>query len=323
MKTRIKKFIRQNIKHFKKWMRGKSPSFIHIFKQRVYLDNAKHPIDKLKLLYKSIYDAYFVRKTILFYPHGPLEFHALYKALNFLGYRVTTSPKNRFNIAIKWWRAFDGNPYSPNTDDYTNAFKNLNPKKMLNSQCNDISKQLINSIFDDVFPYSISIDPYSYKGKCVMKSNWNALHEGGIIDCPVQEKQDNVVYQKLICNELDNGYVEDMRVPIFKDVIPFVYMKYRSIDDRFVDREHTAKKAIIANPLDVLTETELNMINVFCGRLGLDYGELDVLRHKDDGNIYIVDANNTPSGPPCPISIDDDRKAIKKIAQAFEDAFDC
>ena len=32
--------------------------------------------------------------------------------------------------------------------------------------------------------------------------------------------------------------------------------------------------------------------------MGIDYGELDILRDNNDGRIYIVDANNTPSGPP-------------------------
>jgi hypothetical protein len=31
--------------------------------------------------------------------------------------------------------------------------------------------------------------------------------------------------------------------------------------------------------------------------MGLDFGELDILRDNDDGRIYIVDVNNTPSGP--------------------------
>ena len=99
-------------------------------------------------------------------------------------------------------------------------------------------------------------------------------------------------------------------------------MKYRTVEDRFVDRKHTAKKAIISNPLDVLSETELSLIKEFCEKLGLEYGELDVLRNREDGKIYIVDANNTPSGPPSPISKVDDKKAILRVANTFQDAFE-
>jgi hypothetical protein len=31
--------------------------------------------------------------------------------------------------------------------------------------------------------------------------------------------------------------------------------------------------------------------------MGLDYGELDVLRDADDGRLYVVDVNTTPFGP--------------------------
>ena len=33
-----------------------------------------------------------------------------------------------------------------------------------------------------------------------------------------------------------------------------------------------------------------------CREMGLDYGELDVLRDREDGRLYILDVNDTPSG---------------------------
>lgn len=35
-----------------------------------------------------------------------------------------------------------------------------------------------------------------------------------------------------------------------------------------------------------------------CRIMGLDYGELDVLRDTEDGKLYVADVNNTPWDPP-------------------------
>ena len=69
-----------------------------------------------------------------------------------------------------------------------------------------------------------------------------------------------------------------------------------------VDRLHTNTKAIIAEVDDLLAKEEIEKICLFANKMGLDYCEVDVLRDRDSGLIYIVDANNTPSGPPSPIS---------------------
>lgn len=154
-----------------------------------------------------------------------------------------------------------------------------------------------------------------------MKLNWNALHKGQTIDCPVKTRENGFVYQKLIRNETKDGFVEDMRVPVFRNNTPFIYLKYRSVKDRFIDRDHTNTKATIAEVADRITVEELKNIHRFCQRIGMDYGEVDVLRDKGDGRIYIVDANNTPSGPPSPISSDESKVAVLRLARIFEETF--
>jgi len=217
--------------------------------------------------------------------------------------------------------SFDGNPFAPEKSfpHAKNAIKN--GTKLLNIYCNDISKARVNSVFEDVFGYSLAVDPQTYKGKCVMKANWNALHKGRIIECPAKLHEGDFVYQKLIRNEVKDGLVEDMRVPIFGNKTPFVYLKYRSVENRFVDRKHTNKKATIIEVSKVLSLSELKDIYLFCEAIGLDYGELDILRDREDGRIYIVDANNTPSGPTSSIGDDDGKAAVVRLSQAFEDAF--
>jgi hypothetical protein len=55
--------------------------------------------------------------------------------------------------------------------------------------------------------------------------------------------------------------------------------------------------------------------------MDLDYGELDLLRDRGDGRIYVVDVNSTPWGPPNHISEDQSRIAVARMASAFRQAF--
>jgi hypothetical protein len=278
-------------------------------------------IGELGLFYKNLFKAFKKRKVILFYPDSPRDFHVLFKILKFLGAEITNDPDRCCDIAIKWWRAPDGNPFSP-----IKSFPVLRPRKSkdivgINFRCNDTSKLLVNREFEKVFGYALSIDPTNYEGKCVMKLNGNGLHKGRVIQCPTDKIEKDYVYQKLIGNETENGLVEDIRVPVFKSVIPFVYIKRRSVKDRLVDRAHTNTFATLEEVRSRLNEEEISKILEFCKGIGLDYGEVDVLRDRKDGRIYIIDVNNFPSGPPSPISHREGNIAIQRLANAFEKAF--
>ncbi len=313
---------KQVVYNIVRWLLPEACFFMRrTYKYRVEVTHAKGITEKFPLFIQSFWMSFIDRKKILFYPDGPREFHALYKILKFLGYRITSDTQKNCDLAIKWWLAFDGNPFAP--EELFPPFKDIrqNGAKLLNIRCNDISKTRVNSAFEEVFEYPLSVDPRKFSGKCVMKLNWNALHKGQILECPTELQEGDFVYQKLIRNEVEGGLIEDIRVPVFGNKIPFVYLKYRTVKNRFVDRKHTAMKAAIAEVSDVLSEDELNKIHRFCERIGMDYGEVDVLRDRGDGQIYIVDANNTPSGPPSPISDDESKVAVVRLSQAFEEAF--
>jgi len=292
-----------------------------IYRYRVEVTHGNTVSEKLSVLLFSLKASFIAPKKILFYPDEPQSFHAIYKLLLFLGYTITSNPKDDYNLAVLWWLAFDGNPFAPENSFPTLLKIKRHGDTVLNFQGRDISKTLVNSTFKSIFGYSLSVDPRTYNGKCVMKLNWNALHEGQILQCPSKPLDGDVVYQRLVRNEVEDGLIEDMRVPIFSDKIPFVYLKYRTVDNRLVDRVHTAIKAIIAEVDDMLSDEEQENICRFARKMGLDYCEVDVLRDRDDGRIYIVDANNTPSGPPSPISNNDAKVAVARLAGAFEAAF--
>ena len=106
----------------------------------------------------------------------------------------------------------------------------------------------------------------------------------------------------------------DMRVPIFGSILPLVYHKTRSLEARFLTF-HSAK---LRETDDVLSKDEQAKILQFCRAIGLDYGELDVLRDNGDGRIYVVDANNTPDSIEY-LTKEEREEALNRTARAFLD----
>jgi|SRR5690554_1507854 len=244
--------------------------------------------------------------TILFYPEYPHKRTIIYKILKHLKYNITSNPKHKFDLAFYW-------------EDATfrkgeNIFKNYDANKIINLNCKDISKEKISAVFEEVFEYGLNINPEEYSGDCVKKNNLNAKHDGIKVKCPV-ERTDGFVYQKIINNKINDELVMDIRTPVLKGIIPFVFLKYKKINDRFTNDLY---KSEIAGTNQYLTKDEEKNISVFCKRLNLDYGELDVLRNKDDGRIYIVDVNYTPWGPPAKLSDEENRMAVIRMSEAFK-----
>lgn len=266
------------------------------------------------------------RKTILFYPEFPTS-GAIYYICLFLGYNVTNNPEAPFDICIKWKDA----TFSPK--DYVLfrlSVQNPNPS-IVNINCENISKSYVDRVFQSAFGYSVIIDPLTYTGQCVMKSDLNGQHDGKIISCPIDVVEPNIVYNKLIDNEVEDGKVLLLRVPVFKYIIPFVYLKYFPVEHRFGRSFAHLSSARLAEVQDVFSEAETSKILYFCQKLGLDYGELDILRDRNDRRLYIVDANNTPSATmiynpldlpldkqKCFLSSRDRLVALQKLAQAFK-----
>jgi hypothetical protein len=268
-------------------------------------------------LLRCIKNQFFERKKILFYPDTPSRHCIIYKMMLYLGFIIENNPKKTRDLAIHYWHGYDGNPF----DDcklFPTVRKNGNAWMIVNASCTDISKERVHRIFKKNFGYDLEIDPLSYTGQAVEKSNWNALHIGKIIECPVEKKEPNKVYERLIKNEIGNGFVEDMRVPVYLGWIPFVYLKYRKVQERFIDRANTNRFVTISQVEDVLTRSECKKIRKFCNYLRMDFGELDILRDRFDKHIYIIDANIAPSGPPAPIDDCNSNIAIRKLAEGFK-----
>ncbi len=223
-------------------------------------------------------------RCILLYPEKPrFDSYVLLYMGRFFGWRITNDVNDKYDLAIFW----EATTFRKAND----TIKELSQKyPVLNQNCFDISKQHVDTCFKKVFGYSPMVNPLTYTGLCVKKSDKNGAHDGKIIECPIEKTEDGYVYQKLIDTEMEEKFVSEVRVPVFNKTIPFVYYKLSPIEDRF----NISVKGRVIPPQDHFSKDELKKILKFCEHIGMDYGELDTLRDRHDGTLYIIDANNTP-----------------------------
>lgn len=247
-------------------------------------------------------------KTILFFPERPPVRFAAYEHCAFLGYTITKNPNHRFDIAFK----------RKNHTFCDAAVLDQVPARradIINAGSVDISKRRVGEVFADVFGYSLDVDPVRYHGRIVEKSNANGAHDGRILQGPVDpaDIRPGHVYQKEInCSSGREGFMLDYRVPVHGGRIPLVYLKYRPFKARFKDFQDTDFKA----PAELFNSEELEKIIVMARKMGVDYGELDVLRDRD-GRIYVVDVNNTPMTHIENLSAARRRAALECMAASF------
>lgn len=253
------------------------------------------------------------KKTILFVPQVPSPGYVVYKLCALAGYKVVSDPERHFDIAFRF---HDRTISSPNLRE---TFAGTNP--MINDRCNDISKKRVGTVFHTVFGYPLLVDPFTYRGVALVKSDENSTHDGHMVQCPLpalDRYRQGVVFEKTIDNETPDGLFLDYRVPVFGDSLPLVYMKYRTATNRFSEVAHSK----LASPESVFSERELEKIKGFATAMGLDCGELDILRDNADGKIYIVDTNNTPFGPFHGVSLEQQKIVLPILTRHFEKLVD-
>jgi hypothetical protein len=109
--------------------------------------------------------------------------------------------------------------------------------------------------------------------------------------------------------------VQDIRVPLIGSNVPFVYLKYRPVADRFSNANTRAELAAVG---DMLHGDEPGRLMRVAELLGVDYGEMDCVRDRTSGKLYVVDVNTTPWGPPNHLPETQVDRAIELLAEAFE-----
>lgn len=250
------------------------------------------------------------RKTLLAYPHYPSLGSTLYRIVQCLGWGITNKISRSWDRAVFW-------EYATVREGFE-ALEGITKTKVINLGSRDISKDVVDEQMQKAFGYSTRIDPTAFEGIAVRKSLKNAVHDGQSIECPC-EPEPGFIYQRLIDSSVSENEVMDLRIPVVGGTIPLLYRNYRTKTDRFKNVPDRAELEV--DVASQLSTQETERILSFCSIAGLDFCELDVLRDKSDGQIYIVDANNTPQGPPRNLDAKAKKAAIEHLSMAFESAF--
>jgi hypothetical protein len=253
----------------------------------------------------------FRARTILFWPHRPLHKTSIWKICARLGLDMTTDPHRRWDLACYWenttWQ-----------DDYPQLDELARRGRIVNRDCRDISKRRVGEVFAEAFGYGISVDPLTWSGPALEKNDRNASKSDVVVDCPITEPKPGHTYQRVIDTEAAPGELEDLRVPVIDHTIPLVTRKRKPKNAPFATGWLSGR---ICETGEVFAPEEVERIGAFTRGLGLEFGEMDILRDRTDGRIYIVDANNTPWGPPRILPPAEIRRAVERLAGCFRERY--
>lgn len=224
---------------------------------------------------------------ILVKPRLVPDIHKFWHYIKYLGIEQTTNENDKdvkWRIVHEWYK-----------ESYTLP-EHLKHLPFINKNIKTVEKDYIDEVFTETFGYSLSIDPLTFKGCCAEKSVKNAIHDGKIVQCPIERKKEGKVYHRLIDTRYEIGRLRDIRIVIMGNSIPAVVVKEfdSSVPFGKYGSAHGVYTSRMVDCKDWFHDYEITRILKFCENLGFEYGELDVLRSNETGRIYIVDANPTP-----------------------------
>ena len=249
------------------------------------------------------------RRSIAFYPHSAPPWYNIWLATQVGDVQIVSDLDKADTVFV-----FEDETIS-------RVARQLSPEqraRAFNDRAEDISKTHVARVFQKVFGYSLAVDPLTYHGQAVCKSDSNGTHDGKIVECPIahSDLEEGAVYQRLIDTATDGQRSEDLRTNIVKGALPVVFHKFKTLEGRFgTSYLHTDVRS--AN--DVFTKKEQAQISNFCREIGLDFGCIDVLRDVTDDRIYIVDVNKTCM-PVLSLSFKEQLKALRLMGGALRAA---
>lgn len=248
------------------------------------------------------------RPTMAFYPDKPRPWYFIWAVMHVSGAKLVDDVSGA-DIVMHF-------------DDSTETHNDLPATKpgarLLNFGCNDISKSRVAEAFEAAFGEALAVDPLTYTGRMVEKSELNAAHDGRVLEGPLDAPVEGKTYQRLIDNEIPGGLVEDLRACLVGGSPVIVFRKRRPLERRFLNEN---VEIILDDPKNCYSPEEIAMIEAFAAEIGLDWGGVDVLRDRTSGRIYIVDANKTDMGPPVAMKLGGKLRATRRMARAFAERF--
>ena len=248
------------------------------------------------------------------YPH--FEKATAYFMLRKAGVNFTNKYDKNSDIGWFWDARIELNKKSQKVREQS---KDL---RFLNLFLIDTSKDFVAKSMQNYFGYTFKIDPKKYDGYCVAKHNGNGTKSCFFLKCPIDADEvfHDHCYQKIInfSSKTDPNTLYEIRIPIFKNIIPFTFFKKRNRGLRFTSKNRSME---ITPAISHLSAPECQQILSYCRRVGLEYGEIDILRDDKDGKIYIIDINNTPWWPPNKLSDIDRNISLNMMWNAWLEAF--
>ena len=243
---------------------------------------------------------------IAFHPQPVSPWYNAWTVSQLAGYKIVSDPDAADHIFV-----FEDETTHPQAALPISA----RHKPTINHRANDISKDRVARIFQDVFGYDLAIDPLNYQGRAVQKSQVNGAHDGVEIQCPIPECDvlPGHAYQKLIDSTYDGKTSEDLRFVYVFGEIPIVFKKKKPLDDRFGT---TYLHVDCLEAEDAFSQEEISLLAKFCERMGLDFGAVDAMRDKHDGRVYVVDVNKTCM-PVLSLTLSEQMMSYRRIAEAF------
>ncbi|MGS0742808.1 hypothetical protein ACVBEF_13365 [Glaciimonas sp. GG7] len=242
-----------------------------------------------------------------FHPGFPHPYSVVYRMFHILGVPMKRGiPDHDKNQLGFLWK--DDTFVEPHSCEY-----------LINGACTDISKQYVEVVHKKIFGYSLEVDPLTYAGTMVCKSNLNGAHDGVEFTGPIKILSPDSVYQLVVDSRGPDehvmpGNVCDMRVVILDGVPVFSYLKFRPKKIRFSNLNSSIKIVTIES---IFEQREVAQVFAFCKEFGLDYGEIDIVRDFSSNRIYILDVNKTPLGPPNGLSQEDHAIALQLYRKEF------
>jgi hypothetical protein len=220
--------------------------------------------------------------------------------LNLLGMRIGTSAGPP-GVTIAW---------DTRTGFSARHARSL-PPDAINRRCLDISKSVVDRAWAEAAGYSIQVDPLATDGPIVEKSEVNGRHDGRVRQGPLPRRR-GFVYQRYV-DAVEDGHILELRTGVIGGKVPVVIQKWRPA----TNWNHRTARSCVALPGEIYSATEIEHLLAFAQLIGLEYGELDVLRDRESGRIYVLDANRTPYGPPRKLAAAEADRAARWMADAF------
>ncbi len=244
-------------------------------------------------------------KTISFFPQQAAPWYNIWSVIQIAGYKIIDDPEQADIVFI-----FEDSTYSNAASKVVDGGTDY-----INARCTNIAKQYVADLFEEVFGYNLKIDPITHQGIAMRKSQHNGVHDGVVIQCPIDSNEvlPGYVYQKLVNNSDDGEKAQDLRIVYVMGEIPVVFHKYKTMEKRFgTDYLSVSLK----EARDVFSQQEVSLICTYCEKIGLDFGAVDIMRDRDDGRIYIVDVNKTCM-PVLTLPLGKQIEAFRRMSDAF------